>query len=130
MTQGQPHDWLLLLMSQIDDKSLPPWLVKQICDIQHITELDLSACTNLEVLPAAFAAHGVGRRLKLLQLPPQLSSALPEAAHKAAAAGRPWPPQKKLAAILLRQQRRQATLKLALQPEPMLTTLERMSWLL
>lgn len=98
-----------------------------ICEATNLKELDLSCCTQLEVLPAAFAAHGVGRRLKVLQLPQQLRDVLPDAAH---AAGREWSPQKKLAAVLLRQQRRQAILKLATQPEPMLTTLERMSWLL
>jgi hypothetical protein len=121
---------LLWLFLQQEDKSLPPWLVKQICELKNLKELDLSDCTQLEVLPAAFAAHGVGRRLKVLELPPQLSSTLPDAAHAAAAPGKEWSPQKKLAAILLRQQRRQAILKLATQPEPMLTTLERMSWLL
>lgn len=93
--------------------------------MKNIKELDLSGCAKLEVLPAAFAAHGIGRRLQTLTLGPQLSRALPSAATR-----QDWSPQKKLSAILLRQQRRQAILKLATQAEPMLTTLERMSWLL
>lgn len=109
-----------LFAVQVDDKSLPYSLVNEICDRKHIRELDLSQCPNLEVLPAAFAACGLGRGLKVLKLPAQMESDC----YKGLS------PKKKLAAILLRQQRRQGILKLATQPEPMLTTLERLSWVL
>jgi hypothetical protein len=92
---------------QLADKSLPKKLVKAICELKNIKALDLSGCPNLDVLPAAFSAHGLGRRLRRLELAPQLRT-LP-----AAAATTDVPPRRKLSAALLYQQRRQAILKLA-----------------